>query len=108
MKTADGIHVKDLRIFNNRRLEDLLIVDNSLYCFGFQLDRGVPIYPFYHDPLDTELYDLETFLMEVKQNWLLGKNTSSMFMDHFMYSEYVNCYENQLELIMQMLVRSHV
>jgi CTD small phosphatase-like protein 2 len=100
VKTKDGIHVKDLRIFKNRDLEDLLIVDNSLYCFGFQLDRGIPIYPFYQDPLDTELYDLEDFLLDIKSTWKNGGNTSTLIMDHFMFSEYVNYHENQLELIM--------
>lgn len=33
--TNEGIHLKDLRIFKNRNLNDLVIIDNSLYCFGF-------------------------------------------------------------------------
>jgi TFIIF-interacting CTD phosphatase-like protein len=56
-------------------MEDLIIVDNSLYCFGFQMNRGIPIYPFYQDQYDTELCDLEQFLMEILEFWRNGKNT---------------------------------
>jgi len=35
IQTGEGVNIKDLRIIENRRLEDLFIVDNSVYCFGF-------------------------------------------------------------------------
>ena len=34
IKTTDNVYVKDLRIFKNRDLKDLLIVDNAVYSFG--------------------------------------------------------------------------
>jgi len=54
-QTADGVYVKDLRIIKNRSLKDLVIVDNAVYSFGFQLDNGIPIIPFYNNPEDEEL-----------------------------------------------------
>jgi CTD small phosphatase-like protein 2 len=39
----EGAYVKDLRIIADRELEDLVIVDNSMVAFGYQLDNGVPI-----------------------------------------------------------------
>jgi CTD small phosphatase-like protein 2 len=47
VRMHDDILIKDLRMIQNRNLEDMIIVDNSLYCFGLQINRGIPIYPFY-------------------------------------------------------------
>jgi CTD small phosphatase-like protein 2 len=35
MKTKDGIFIKDLRVFGNRKLTDILLVDNAFYSYGF-------------------------------------------------------------------------
>lgn len=61
-ETEEGIYVKDLRIFANREMEDLIIVDNAVYSFGFQLNNGIPIIPYYDDPDDEELFHLVPFL----------------------------------------------
>lgn len=50
-----GVLVKDLRIFANRNLEDLVIVDNMAYSFAFQLDNGIPIRSWKEDETDREL-----------------------------------------------------
>lgn len=52
------MYIKDLRIIKNRDLKDIVIVDNAVYSFGFQLNNGIPIIPFYHDKLDEELLHL--------------------------------------------------
>jgi CTD small phosphatase-like protein 2 len=39
-------------------LKDVVIVDNAVYSFGFQLDNGIPIIPFYDDKSDEELLHL--------------------------------------------------
>ena len=54
--------MKDLRIIANRGLEDLIIVDNSVLSFLFQIDNGVPILPFYTNKLDEELVHLSFYL----------------------------------------------
>jgi len=33
--TKEGFYVKDLRVIGNRSLNDLVIVDNSVYSFSF-------------------------------------------------------------------------
>lgn len=63
--TEGGILVKDLRIIGNRKIENIVIVDNSMYCFGLQLENGVPILPFYDDRKDRELLELEIFLGKI-------------------------------------------
>ena len=58
IRTEEGIYIKDLRIISNRDLKDLIIVDNAVYSFGYQLDNGIPIIPFYDDKTDEELMHL--------------------------------------------------
>jgi CTD small phosphatase-like protein 2 len=40
----------------------MIIIDNAVYSFGFQLDNGIPILPFYEDPKDEELLHLIYYL----------------------------------------------
>ena len=60
--TPEGMHIKDLRIFTNRELKDIVIVDNAVYSFGFHLDNGVPIIPYFDNPHDEELLHLSYYL----------------------------------------------
>jgi len=34
-ETNEGIFIKDLRVIKNRDLKDVILVDNSVYSFGF-------------------------------------------------------------------------
>jgi hypothetical protein len=60
--TGGGYYVKDLRIIENRDMKDMVIVDNSVYSFAFQIDNGIPIIPFYNDPNDEEMLHLIYYL----------------------------------------------
>ena len=60
--TPEGVHIKDLRIFLNRNIQDIVIVDNACYSFGYQLDNGVPIIPFYDNKDDDELRSIIPYL----------------------------------------------
>ena len=62
VETPQGIYIKDLRMIANRHLRDILIVDNASYSFGYQLDNGIPIIPFYNDKNDKELLHLVQYL----------------------------------------------
>ena len=58
--------MKDLNIIKDRSLEDIVIVDNSIVSFGFQLDNGVPISSFQsEDSQDQEMLYLLTYLEEI-------------------------------------------
>ena len=46
----------------NRKIEDLIIVDNACYSFGYQIDNGVPIIPYYDNKKDEELKKLYEYL----------------------------------------------
>mmetsp|Transcript_42317 Transcript_42317/g.57557 ORF Transcript_42317/g.57557 Transcript_42317/m.57557 type:complete len:125 (-) Transcript_42317:325-699(-) len=62
VKTQDNVYVKDLRIFRNIDLKDIVIVDNAVYSFGAQLDNGIPITPFSEDKNDTEFLCLINYI----------------------------------------------
>ena len=49
--TSGGMYTKDLRILN-RSLEDVVLIDNAAYSFGWQIDNGIPILPFYDSDED--------------------------------------------------------
>lgn len=59
---VDGVFMKDLRILTDRNMEDIVIVDNAAYSFGYQLDNGIPIISWYDDMSDRELFKLMDYL----------------------------------------------
>lgn len=62
----EDIYVKDLRIIQDRDLENIIIVDNSILSFAFQMDNGVPICAYIaNNSYDQELLYLITYLEEV-------------------------------------------
>lgn len=62
IQTPQGVYIKDLRIFTDRKLSDLVLVDNAAYSFSFQLENGIPIIPFYDAKADKILPHLCTYL----------------------------------------------
>jgi CTD small phosphatase-like protein 2 len=57
-------YIKDLRIFKGRDLENIIILDNSLYSFANQLSNGILINSFYDDPRDAELANIGSYLTD--------------------------------------------
>jgi CTD small phosphatase-like protein 2 len=100
MKTEDGIFIKDLRVFGNRKLSDLLLVDNAFYSYGFQLFNGVPILPFYNNKQDVELKDLTEFLIATKQ----VRDVRDVTKKFFMYKQFKK-YCSKPDTLMRMLMK---
>ena len=44
--TEQGCYVKDLRLFQEQNLSNVVIVDNYVHSFGLQMENGIPIVPF--------------------------------------------------------------
>lgn len=65
LKTKHSFFIKDLRIIQNREMKDIIIVDNLIHSFAFQLDNGIPIVPWKGDRNDKELKFLLDFLIEL-------------------------------------------
>lgn len=47
-------------------LRDILLIDNNIYSFGFQLENGIPILDFMGDRKDTELRKVMQTLHHLK------------------------------------------
>lgn len=62
IQTEEGVYVKDLRVFANRSLDDMVLVDNAAYSFAYQIENGIPIAPYYDNPDDEELKHLIPYL----------------------------------------------
>lgn len=50
---------------SDRCLSSTVLVDNASYSFGFQIDNGIPIVPFYNSKDDVELMVLKNYLKEL-------------------------------------------
>lgn len=62
---VQDMFIKDLDIFIDREKENIVIVDNSIVSFAFDLDNGVPIQSFLGTETDDkELLFLQSFLEE--------------------------------------------
>ncbi len=44
----------------------MVIIDNAAYSYGWQIENGIPIIPFYDKKEDKELIELEKYLKNLK------------------------------------------
>lgn len=100
IKTTDNVYIKDLRVFKNRDLKDLIIVDNAVYSFGAQLANGVPITPFKDDKEDREFEYLQNYLNILKDyDDMRELNKEAFKMEQvyqFKLEPYIQYYDYQL------------
>jgi len=62
----DWYYVKDLRIIKDWALDKIVIVDNSIISFAYNMDNGVPCAAFYRwTKNDEEFLYLNSYLMEL-------------------------------------------
>ena len=84
-KTEDGVYVKDLRVFHQWDLKDIVLVDNAVYSFGYQLENGIPIISYYKGKDDEQLLHLKEYLLLIA-----NKNLKKDLRKTFMMSELVH------------------
>lgn len=65
IQLEEGLFIKDLRIIKNRKLNEILLVDNAAYSFCSHLENGIPILPFYDSKNDNELLELLSYLKKL-------------------------------------------
>lgn len=83
-------YVKDLRIFKNRSLSSITIIDNSLYSFANQLANGILVNSFYDDENDFTLTNSLDYLLNYV---LLSKDVRFLHEQVFRFSELSGSYE---------------
>ncbi|CAG9331735.1 unnamed protein product [Blepharisma stoltei] len=86
---CEGIYVKDLRVFTNRRLQDLVIVDNAAYSFGFQIDNGIPIISWHDDKNDKELFNLIDYMNVLANSSDVREVNRQTFRLRTFYEDYI-------------------
>jgi len=79
------VFVKDLRVFKNIDLKNILLVDNAAYSFGEQLDNGIPITSFMEDKNDKEFLHLMKYLKQVAHVEDLREANRQAFRLHDIY-----------------------
>ena len=61
------MYVKDLSIFSGDvNLDNILIVDNNIYSFAFNLENGIPILNYMGDKQDDQLIKIAEYLRHLK------------------------------------------
>lgn len=86
---VQGVFIKDLRIFINRRLQDIVIVDNAAYSFGNQIDNGIPIISWHDDRNDRELFNLKDYLKLLAQAPDVREVNNRTFNLQTFYEDYI-------------------
>ena len=66
LNSKKDFHVKNLKIISNRKKEDLILIDNLLYSYAFDLDNGIPIKSYLQGKNDFELEYLADALSDLK------------------------------------------
>ena len=70
-------------------------MDNSVYCYGLQVNNGIPIIPFYNQKADRELLNLHDFLVGLGE----VRDVRKAIAGYFRYDVFERWYENQAELV---------
>ena len=75
-----GLYIKDLRIFSGyKNMEDIIILDNSLFSFANQLNNGILITSFFNDKNDTFLNSVKDYLDYIKDERDIRKINKESF-----------------------------
>lgn len=85
--------VKDLRVLN-KNLKDVIIVDNTILCFGYQKENGVPIVCYTGEENDQELVYLKDFLLYLNSYSDVRKG----IMKHFRWDQLARFYRDSQAL----------
>ena len=85
-RTVNDKLVKDLTVFQNIPLSEMILVDNNMYCLWPQPQNGIPILNFEHNKADRELFKLESMLLYLENR----KNIGGILQDRFKITQLAN------------------
>lgn len=84
MLVNDQFYVKDLDLIGGREMKNMIIIDNSIFSFAFQIDNGFPIESYYGcNPDDIELPRLLTFLTHPEYNMINVSDVREVIKEKF-------------------------
>lgn len=86
IEVIDGLFTKDLRIVGQRKIQDIILVDNAIYSYFFNMDNGIPCLPYYEDPQDNQLQQLIPFLKKLAN----VKDVRPYIKKHFETNKHLN------------------
>ena len=90
-----GLYIKDLRIFNSwKKMEDIIILDNSLFSFANQLNNGILITSFFDDKDDTFLDNAKNYLEFMKNEKDIREINKESFRFEEIKEELIRNYNN--------------
>ena len=75
-------------------MQDIVIIDNAAYSFGYQLDNGVPIISWHDDRYDKELYNLIDYLRALSKVEDIRDINRQTFRLRTFYDDYVEQFLN--------------
>ena len=80
------VYIKDMTIFEKYfSLKDVVIIDNSVMAFAFDLNNGVPILPYYDAKQDIELMFCVYYLESIAEfDDLRVQNKKYLRMEHYL------------------------
>ena len=80
------IYIKDMSIFENYfNQKDVVLIDNSVIAFAFDLDNGIPILPYYDAKNDVELMFCVYYLERIADcEDLREQNKKLLKMEHYL------------------------
>jgi len=68
--TEEHVYIKDLRIFEDQwDLKDIVLIDNAVHSFGFQVNNGIPMLPFYDYKNDRDMIHTTHFLQTLSYEY---------------------------------------
>jgi CTD small phosphatase-like protein 2 len=84
-----GQYLKDLRIFANRDMRRMVIVDNSIVSFAKQLGNGIYVPSYFGQAEDTILKSVKELLKEIAKCENLAKELEKRLGLSTLYNNYI-------------------
>jgi len=86
----NGMHVKDLRVLGNRKISNIIIIDNTVHSFAFHIDNGIPIITWHNDRYDRELFKLIDYLKLLATSVDIRETNRQTFKLQTFYEDFIS------------------